>query len=102
MTITKSEAFQQATTLGCCKSDQISTDCGSSMEDLEEDSVALHEISANNNDAELKEKFSFPKRESVDIEFKDLRYTPRTFNINKFKFGEFLQENYLKINLIFW
>lgn len=89
MTITKSEAFQQATTLGCCSKsgDQISTDCGSSMEDLE-DSVALNEIPVNNNGAEQQEKYSFPKRESVDIEFKDLRYTPKYFNLSKLKFGK--------------
>lgn len=96
MTIMKAEVIQaQATTLsGCCQSDNISTDCGSSMEDLDNSSNRSTTRGNNNvlyhQDSLLDSgKYCFPKRDPVDVEFKDLRFTASKFNISKFKFGKY-------------
>ncbi|XP_063701907.1 ATP-binding cassette sub-family G member 1 [Culicoides brevitarsis] len=84
MTIVKTEAIQaQATTLaGCCQSDNISTDCGSSMEDIDE-RIKMDPSSVDPEQDD--EKYSFPKREPVDVEFKDLRFTASRFSLKNFK-----------------
>lgn len=93
MTIVKTDAIQvQATTLGgCCQSDTISTDCGSSMEDLDE-SVKLNSSSATNDGTNDmisdSDKYHFPKRDPIDVEFKDLRFTASHFSLKKLKFGK--------------
>lgn len=90
MTIVKTDAIQaQATTLGgCCQSDNISTDCGSSMEDLDE-SVKLNSPNNVNNNSDDSDKYHFPKRDPVDVEFKDLRFTASRFSLKKLKCGKF-------------
>lgn len=93
MTIVKTEAIQvQATTLGgCCQSDNISTDCGSSMEDLDENVInKLNSAGTNSNENGISDsdKYHFPKRDPIDVEFKDLRFTASQFSLKKCKFGK--------------
>lgn len=95
MTIVKTDAIQaQATTLGgCCQSDNMSTDCGSSMEDLDE-SVKLNSSVGPNESVNGKisdnDKYHFPKRDPIDVEFKDLRFTASRFSLKKLKCGKCL------------
>lgn len=89
MTIVKTETIQaQATTLGgCCQSDNMSTDCGSSMEDLDE-SVKLTASTEIIDKTSDNDKYHFPKRDPVDVEFKDLRFTASRFSLKKLKCGK--------------
>lgn len=95
MTIVKTDAIQtQAAALGgCCQSDNISSDssCGSSMDDIHavETGEAVNNNSVYHGQSWEKSKYRFPKRDPVDVEFKDLRYTVKKINFTKCKIGEY-------------
>jgi len=88
MTIVKTEAIQsQAATLGCCQSDNISTssDSSSSMDDINGIAESGNNNSVYHGQSWENSKYHFPKRDTVDVEFKDLRYVVSKFNFSKFK-----------------
>lgn len=92
MTIVKTETIQaQATSLACCQIDNISSSldsCGSSMDDINGSTETANNNSVYHGQSWENSKYHFPKRDPVDVEFKDLRYTVRKFNFTKLKSGK--------------
>lgn len=73
--------------IGCCSEVASS----SSNEDVQ----VFDETMGNNNTqyhTQMDMNSPFPKRESVNISFRNLKYTVNNFNFSKRQFGEFIVE----------
>lgn len=79
-----------ASAFSCCPANGESSSIG-------EDSIELSDSQGNNNTMYHngffeKEDYHFPKRPTVDIEFRDIRYTVKKINFGKAKIGEYLHK----------
>lgn len=73
--------IESASAIGCCS--EIASSSSSSSEDVKE--------SGNNNTLyhnQMDMDSPFPKRDSVNISFRNLKYTVNKFNFSKKRFGE--------------
>lgn len=74
--------IESASAIGCCS--EIASTSSSSSEDVK--------ANGNNNTLyhnQMDTESPFPRRESVNISFRNLKYTVNKFNFSKKKFGKF-------------